>query len=317
MFLSIKFLRVFFLIFSVVGGILRSRIFAMWFFLELRTVSFLLGLLFIRHKTIFKETIKLFLIQSLRGIRILLILLSSERGMIYSINFFIWLILLFKMRAVPFHSWFLGLRNKISWERVFIFLTIIKFVPLRILFRANRSSSTFFRVASFIVARVRSLYFFRMKKLIILSSLYFLGILFFSINFNSIWLDIILVYMAIFLPLFFIFSNINNVLFSANWLGGLSSFILFVFIIRIAGLPPFPGFFLKYFWLVELKIDFLSLGIFFLSSRLIIYLYISFALKNLLELSNQLLGRGHLIKINLFVFWLSTIPAYISIYLCF
>ena len=289
----------------------------MWFFLELATVSFLLRLMFIRHKAMFKETIKLFLIQSLRGIRILLILLISERRLIFSINFFMWLVILFKIRAVPFHSWFLALRNKISWERVLIFLTIIKFIPLRILFRINRSSSRFFRVASFIVARVRSLYFFRIKKLVVLSSLYFLGILFFSINFNSIWLDIILIYTVIFLPLFYIFRNINNVLFSGNWFRGLSSFMLFIFIIRIAGLPPFPGFFLKYFWLVELKIDFLSLRVFFLSSRLIMYLYISFALKNLLELSNQVLGRESLIKINLLIFWLSIVPAYISIYLCF
>ena len=180
MFLSIKFLRIFFLIFRVIGGLFRSRIFRLWFFLELRTISFLLNLLFSKHKTIFKETIKLFLIQSLRGIRILILLLISERGTTLTPNFLIWLVVLFKIRAVPFHRWFLNLRNKISWERMLLFLTVIKFIPLIVLSRCRSWSSEFFRLLSFIVARIRRLLYSGIKKLIVLSSLYFLGMLFFQ-----------------------------------------------------------------------------------------------------------------------------------------
>ena len=122
MFLSIKSLRLFFLIFRVIGGLLRSRIFRVWFFLELSTISFLLNLMITAHKVIVKETIKLFLIQSLRGMRILLFILLAEETSSFLVRLLIWLIVLFKISAVPFHSWFLNLRNKISWERILLFL---------------------------------------------------------------------------------------------------------------------------------------------------------------------------------------------------
>ena len=317
MFLSIKFLSTFFLGFRVVRGLFSSRILRIWFFLELGTISFLLNLLFIKHKEIFKETIKLFLIQSLRGIRILFLLLISESSLSFSFNFLIWLVVLFKIRAIPFHSWFLNLRNKISWERIILFLTLIKFVPLIILFRFRRLYSVFFRILSFIIARVRSLYYSRIKKIIVFSSLYFLGIIFYSINFNRFWFEIISVYRIIFLPLFYIIRNVNNIFFLENWFSGLSTFSIFLFIIRLAGLPPFPGFFLKYFWLIEVRINFWSLIIFFLRSSLIIYLYIRFSIKNLLEISSQLWVDGRPLKTRFFLFLFIVTPAFISVYFCF
>ena len=307
----------FFIIFRVIRGLLSSTVLRIWFFLELRTVSFLLGLIFLKHKTIFKETIKLFLIQALRGISILLLILFLEARSSHFIMFFLWLIILFKISAVPFHRWFLNLRNKISWERILLFLTVIKFIPLIILSRIKRDHTTFFAILSFFVARARRLYYTRIKNLIVLSSLYFLGILFFTLNVRNFWLDIILVYRMLFLPLFFIFRNRNNIFYLSSWTRGLSTFIVFLLIIRLAGLPPFPGFFLKYVWLVESRVDFLSLIVFFVRSRFIIYLYIRFTLKNLLEFSNQLLANRSLTKTSFVFFWVSIIPCYIAIYFCY
>ena len=310
-------MRAFFIIFSVIRGVLRSTVLRIWFFLELSTVSFLLSLIFLKHKTIFKETIKLFLIQALRGIRILLLILFLEIRSSYYIMFFLWLVVLFKISAVPFHMWFLNLRNKISWERILLFLTAIKFIPLIILSRIKRDYTVFFSVLSFFVARVRRVYYSRIKNLMVLSSLYFLGMLFFTINIRNFWLDIILVYRMLFLPIFFIFRNRNNIFYISNWSRGISTLIVFLLIIRLAGLPPFPGFFLKYIWLVEARVDFWSLIIFFIRSRFIIYLYIRFSLKNLLEFSNQLLTNIPLIKTSFVFFWVSILPSFVAIYFCY
>ena len=314
MFLSIKLLSLFFLIFGVIGGLFRSRIFRVWFFLELSTISFLLNLIITAHKVIVKETIKLFLIQSLSGMRILLFILLAEETSSSLIRLLIWLIVLFKISAVPFHSWFLNLRNKISWERILLFLTIIKFLPLIVLSYTKRNYSVFFRIFSFTVAALRRGFYSRMKNLIVLSSLFFLGILFYTIEISNFWIEIILIYTFIFCPLFLIFRNESNSLFIINWFGGASTFIVFTFIIRLAGLPPFPGFFLKYIWLLESKIDFISLIVFFIGSGFIIYLYIRFSLKNLLEFSNQLVTYSREVKINFLVLWIIVIPAFISVY---
>lgn len=314
MFLSIKFLRFFFIIFSVIRGIFRSRFFTIWFFLELRTISFLLNLIIIKYKIIFKETIKLFLIQSLRGMRILLLILIKETSSLGSIRFLIWIVILFKIGAIPFHFWFLNLRNNLSWERIILFLTVIKFLPLMILINLDRQYCGFFRLISFIVASIRRVYYWNIKNLIVLSSLYFLGIIFYLINNRNFWLEMILIYIIIFLPLFFIFRKTNNNFFLSNWIGRASPLIIFLLIIRLAGLPPFPGFFLKYIWLINSKIDFLSLVVFFITSRIIIYLYVRFTLKNLLEISNQIIGNRIIIKRSVLFFWRSIIPGYVSIY---
>ena len=249
--------------------------------------------------------------------RVLLLLLFSERRTSSSLNILIWLVILFKIRAVPFHTWFLRLRNNISWERIILFLTLIKFIPLIILSNVRRFYSVFFSILSFGISSIMSLYYSRIKKLIVLSSLHFLGILFFSINLKNVWFEMITVYRIIFFPLFFIFRNINNMFFLESWFKGMSTFFIFLLIIRLAGLPPFPGFFIKYFWLVEVNIDFWSLTIFFFRSSLIIYLYIRFIIKNLLEVSNNLWIRRGPLKTRVFIFIFFIFPAYLSIYFCF
>lgn len=141
--------------------------------------------MFIKFTSTSKETIKLFLIQALTGIRILLLLLFSNLYPSYPIRFFIWLVVLLKISAVPFHIWFLNLRSKIPWERMLLFLTVIKFIPLIILRNSYRFYIIFFSNLSLVVSRVRRIYYSRLKNLIVLSSLYFLGILFFLLNLRT------------------------------------------------------------------------------------------------------------------------------------
>lgn len=295
MFFSIKFLRFFFIRFSAIRGLLSSKIFRVWFFLELGTISFLFNLITQDHAPILKESIKIFLIQSLRGMGILVLILIQEIRSSFSLRFILWIVIILKMGTVPFHLWFLNLRNKLSWERIFLFLTLIKFLPLIILSNLKTQYSSFFRILAFIVTSLRRIYYWRIKNLIVLSSMYFTGIIILLLGFSNFWFDIIIVYILIILPVFLIFKNNNNSHFLINWFKGASRLIIFLSFINLVGLPPLPGFFLKYIWLIGVEIDFFSIVIFFLRSRIILYLYISFLLKNLLEFSKQRIIRKELI----------------------
>ena len=122
-------ITVLFILARVLQGVESTRIISLWFFLEIRTLIFL-GKLIAGHRTSRQpDILKIFLIQSLRGISLLILILWKE---FLVINFFkeiIIIVILFKIGAVPFHSWLLGVGKFLPWEPLFLFLTVIKILP--------------------------------------------------------------------------------------------------------------------------------------------------------------------------------------------
>ena len=93
---------------SVTQGLLRSNFLRIWVFLELGTLSYLFYLFSDRENFIFKEGIKLFLIQALRGLQILISLLQLVLLQSELLTFFTVQIIMFKIGAAPFYGWLLN-----------------------------------------------------------------------------------------------------------------------------------------------------------------------------------------------------------------
>ena len=86
-------------------------------------------------------------------------------------------VLVFKMGAVPLHGWFLRVSSKMRWERLYLFLTVQKFIPLFILSQYAATSQAGLSVIRWAVAGLGRLKTKRIKKLFIYSSLFFMGAL--------------------------------------------------------------------------------------------------------------------------------------------
>ncbi len=288
---AIKILRLTTISFRVFQGLLRTSFLSIWVFLELRTIRFLFYLFCRKKNIITKERLKLFLIQALSGLLILILILQKEFFRRKLVRVFIRLIIIFKIRAAPFHGWLLSFINEIVWDVIFIFLTLIKFIPLIILRRLNLKSLEIFTVLSFLVAAIRRVYLTNLKKLSLISSVFFLGIIYSLIKTSVFWVELLVTYRVIFGGIVLYFLRSNEILRrrQIHPSGRIIRVIGFIILINIAGLPPLPGFFLKLIWLLQANISLISILIFIRASRLIIFIYLSFSLKILREINSEFL----------------------------
>ena len=293
---------------SLIQGLLRINFLRAWIFLELSTLSFLYYIFCDEKKKLFKERIKLFLIQALRGLIILIIIIQIEIFGSKILFFFLTLIIILKIAAAPFHRWFLRIVNQISWDRLFIFLTTIKFIPLILLSNINIIFFEVFRVISFRVAALRRYYYRTLKCLVLLSSLFFLGILYILLQTFELWVDLLITYSLIFLILILYFTKFNEDLRRTpiHTSGSIITLMNFLLLVNLAGLPPFPGFFLKVLWLIEAEGTIFLFSRFIISSRLIIFIYLSFSLKNLREINRSFLKISN-VKFSRVAFTIRTI----------
>ncbi len=155
--------------------------------------------------------------------------------------------------------------------------------------RLNLSSIEVFSLLSFLGAALRRLYLTNLKKLSIISSVFFLGMLYALINYTNLWVDLLITYRFIFYAIVLYFLKSNEVLRrrQIHSSGRISSIIGFIMLINMAGLPPFPGFFLKIIWLIQANLSLISFLVFIGSSALIIFIYLSFGLKILREINSE------------------------------
>lgn len=262
---------------SLLIGIQSTRFVRLWIFLELRTLSIIFFILreLTSHDS-FQDTIKFFIIQALRGLSIFVMGISQE---INRTNLFFFLfrgIILFKIGAAPFHIWLLSLVNGFSWPILFIFLTIIKFIPFQILSTLIPLNLSIFGTISFLIAGLLIFYCVTLKQLIVISSIVFIGTLFFILKNGIWWINLLLIYSINFLPfmyLLWLVGQQKRLLVHRINFGLIKVRLAFLFF-RIRGIPPLPGFFIKLFWLIESQVGFFSILMFLIVSGASAYIYL-------------------------------------------
>ena len=231
----------------------------------------------------FQLIIKLFIIQSIGGLLLLIFLLIKEVYSLELVNTLLIVIILVKIGAIPFHWWALKIVNILNWDNLIVFLTILKIIPLFLLQNTFTNFLVLIGLLSFIISGVRRIYSNNLKILIFWSSLFFLGILLIRLKKGGVnWLRLLIAYALILFPLAKLFKeakvtqyNLNN----SNLIARIN-LLRFFLLINLIGLPPFPGFFLKLLWVLESKQSFIEVFIFLSSNIIIIFIYLSFLLKS-------------------------------------
>lgn len=265
------------------SGLITLRILSLWLFLELTTLRFIIY--FSADKTLssYKELIKLFFIQALSGIVLLILILVRSRNCTLLLSAFIFATLLFKIGSIPFHSWLLRISSAISWSCLFIFLTILKILPFQFLRVLNLSGTPLLCTLIFSLCCFLALLRANLKQIIIVSSLFFMGIIFLILQRSTLWLEFLLIYRRILLPLAWLAFTLNNnsSLFRRFSIRSIFRIIFFVLLINLTGVPPFAGFFLKYLWLTSSSLSGWIISLFLLSSSFIAFIYLTYGLKSL------------------------------------
>jgi len=226
------------------------------------------------------ETLVYFFIQRVAGLLLFsfFIIEFSSQSLAWKEGLLL-LMFLFKLGGFPLHGWVVSLASKIKWERVFIILTVQKFLPIYILTHFLRRGLLKLVRIRFTLLAIQALKAKTLKVLIVVSSIFFIMAILGRIGQSNVnWVILLLVYSLLFMPL--VNLGGGESIFS---LGGRSminrrdlSIWLFL-LLRLRGVPLLPGFFLKLeFLLIWLKrLELFMLATFLMGSVGFIYLYIS------------------------------------------
>lgn len=236
-------------IFSVITSFSVRGDLILWGIIEINLFSFI-GLIVIDLKKYkYSLSLKYFRFQVVASIFVLFSLrVLSNNGVFGSSANIIILIRVFcKLGFAPLHMWFVSILTKINWFS-FVWASFIqKIVPLVLLFKYLIFLNIFFFVSVFVSVR-HGLIVTKFKKIIILSSVFYLNWIYITMLAEKyLWLILFLFYNFFKVCVIIVF-NFNSPLIAKSISAPRvlrTNLIFFFTIIGFAGVPPRPIFFLK------------------------------------------------------------------------
>nr|QIC19201.1 NADH dehydrogenase subunit 2 [Ocydromia sp. DY-2020] len=173
--------------------------------------------------------------------------------------------LLLKSGTAPFHFWFPGVMEGLSWISALILMTWQKIAPIMLMsyiinvYNYNNSLFLISIVLSIIIGSLGGLNQTSLKKIMAFSSINHLGwMLTALISSENLWLIYFLFYCFLSINLvffFYIFKLFHiNQLFSLFFKSKIIKFSLFMNLLSLGGLPPFLGFLPK--WIIIQTLSF-------------------------------------------------------------
>nr|YP_010046673.1 NADH dehydrogenase subunit 2 [Tripteroides tasmaniensis]QPJ78604.1 NADH dehydrogenase subunit 2 [Tripteroides tasmaniensis] len=163
--------------------------------------------------------------------------------------------LLLKTGAAPFHFWFPGVMEGLSWINALILMTWQKIAPLMLIsYNWNYNFFIISIILSAIIGALGGLNQTSLRKLMAFSSINHLGwMLMAMMNNELLWLLYFFLYSFMSIAIILLFNNFKlfyfNQIYNFSYMNAtIMKFFLFLNLLSLGGLPPFLGFLPK--WLV-------------------------------------------------------------------
>nr|YP_010161638.1 NADH dehydrogenase subunit 2 [Flavoperla hatakeyamae]QRH19531.1 NADH dehydrogenase subunit 2 [Flavoperla hatakeyamae] len=236
--------------------------FGAWVGLEINLLSFIPLMTNTSNSMTSEASLKYFLIQALASATLLFVVVFS--ALIFSlssslqtsnlfINTLINSTLLLKMGAAPFHFWFPGVMEGLSWMNGLVLMTWQKIAPLMLLsynFIFNTFVS-FIIISSIVIGSLGGLNQTSLRKILAYSSINHLGWLTAALILGeNLWNLYFIMYSFLTLTIIVMLNSLKlsrlNQAFSFNSTAPIMKFALFTSFLSLGGLPPFLGFLPKW-----------------------------------------------------------------------
>nr|YP_009693784.1 NADH dehydrogenase subunit 2 [Bittacus strigosus]QEI03712.1 NADH dehydrogenase subunit 2 [Bittacus strigosus] len=233
-----------------------------WMGLEINLLSFIPLMTNSNNLMSTEASLKYFLTQALASATLLFAILMNaiKTNMIsffpesnYIIHLIVNSALLLKMGAAPFHFWFPGTMEGLTWNNNLILMTWQKIAPLILISYCFQHNFMIFSILiSVMIGSLGGLNQTSLRKLMAYSSINHLGWLLAAIISNETsFYFYFCMYTFLSISMIFVFKNYNLIhlkqLFSPS-ISPLTKFSLFTILLSLGGLPPFLGFLPK--WIV-------------------------------------------------------------------
>nr|YP_626389.1 NADH dehydrogenase subunit 2 [Trichonephila clavata]AAS15719.1 NADH dehydrogenase subunit 2 [Trichonephila clavata] len=257
--------------------------FLIWMGLEINMISFI-ALIFNYSMFNVESCMKYFFVQSLGSALLMVMFYLSLNYLSYVMIF----ILSYKIGAGPFFFWFPSVCSGISWSSCFLLMTFQKILPLLIISLMVNVLLWILSAVSMIIGAFGSMNQKSLKRLLAYSSIHHIGWMY-LVNFydSCSWMMYLIVYMMMLFSVVILLSSFE--IMSLEVLKGVSNKWLFVMsMLSMGGLPPFLGFFLK--WWVFLNLMMMSkiiLVLMIMMSVLMFYVYLRIVFSLLVKLTME------------------------------
>nr|YP_010363447.1 NADH dehydrogenase subunit 2 [Atkinsoniella curvata]UNZ12548.1 NADH dehydrogenase subunit 2 [Atkinsoniella curvata] len=248
----------------------------MWSGLEISLISFL-PLMISSNSLSSESMMKYFIIQSMSSSILMFGLLSMM--MMIKMSMFIMIIsLLLKIGMAPFHNWVLSVVEGITYESIFILLTLMKISPLMILSYINLTIWIPIML-SLILGSILGINQNSIRKILAYSSIYNLGFTCSCINEMSLWLMYMLIYMFMLMCIIMMMTKLNICYLNQimiNEFNLKTKTCFWLMMMSFGGVPPMLGFLSKLmlFEFIIMNNQVFILMIMLISSLIVMFYYI-------------------------------------------
>nr|UYG48402.1 NADH dehydrogenase subunit 2 [Chrysops sp.] len=259
-----------------------------WMGLEINLLSFIPLMIDTNNLMSTEASLKYFLTQALASSILLFAVIMSmlkfnfifQLNLNYSYtNLIILSSLMLKSGAAPFHFWFPGVMEGLSWVNNLILMTWQKIAPMMLIsYIINKNFFIFIIIMSMIIGSLGGLNQTSLRKIMAFSSINHLGwMLAAMISNETLWLFYFLMYSFLSFTIVFLFNvfklfHINQV-FSLFFSSKILKFSLFMNLLSLGGLPPFLGFLPKWLVIQQLSMNYQLMLLIFMTSLTLITLY--------------------------------------------
>nr|YP_010261320.1 NADH dehydrogenase subunit 2 [Gomphus vulgatissimus]UIB40227.1 NADH dehydrogenase subunit 2 [Gomphus vulgatissimus] len=281
-----------------------------WMGLEMNLLSFIP--LMQKNKTPYENeaSMKYFLIQAIASILFLLsILLAGMMDFDFNnyISYLMASALLMKTGAAPFHFWFPGVMEGLTWSNCLILMTWQKIAPF-ILLSYKIHMTMFFTtviVLSVTIGAIGGLNQSSVRKLMAYSSISHLGWMISAMLINSnYWLLYFSIYVILNSAVIYIFNNQSIFHLSQTYYNNSSpmiKFSMFISMLSLGGLPPFLGFLPKWILIQNMMSSQYALLILIMvmTTLITLYFYLRIMFSAFMFMNQEVMWYNNNSKINL------------------
>nr|QNE85857.1 NADH dehydrogenase subunit 2 [Rhagio tringarius] len=292
-----------------------------WMGLEINLLAFIPLMINTNNLMSTEASLKYFLVQALASAILLfaIIIYMLKFNFIYQLkmnsiylNYMIISSVLLKMGAAPFHFWFPGTMEGLSWNNSLILMTWQKIAPMMLLSYMNMTYFINFAIIlSVMVGSLGGLNQTSLRKIMAFSSINHLGWMMASLLFSeSLWFFYFLLYCLLSINIVMFFNIYKmyhlNQLFNVFFNSKLIKFCLFMNLLSLGGLPPFLGFLPKWIIIQNLILNnqFMLMMIMVMASLITLYFYLrmSFSAFMLNYFENNWIMTNNFNFLNMFMY---------------
>lgn len=244
--------------------------FIIWIGLEINILSFIIIIYKRYRQNSIESCMKYFFVQRLGSAMLLGIFYINKEVL----GELILMVLSYKVGAAPMYFWFPTICRGIEWVSCFLLLSFQKVLPLILIIIFSSWVIWIIVVLRLILGTLGSFGQRNIKNLVAYSSIHHLGWIFLCNVFSDeVWIVYLILYSIIIFGIIIVLSNNEIIYFFIidKW----KNRMWFAFsILRIAGIPPMLGFFLKwiaFFFILRINVFYIIFIIFM--SVIIFYVY--------------------------------------------